>query len=609
MRGLHRIAQRLRTRIIKAVSNNGGHLASNLGVVELTVALHRVLDTPRDKLIWDVGHTCYAHKLLTGRSLRELRQWGGVSGFSRTQESTHDAFDTGHSSTSVSAALGYAVARDLNGGDATVVAVIGDGALTGGLAYEALNNAPHTRGNLIIVLNDNEMSISPNVGAIAGYLDDIRTAPFYRAAKRSVKGALGEIPLLGTRLVRGIHRVKAGVKDVLLPNWADGTQRVVTPNGGWFEDLGLVYMGPVDGHDIAALIDALHRAKRINAPVLLHVCTTKGKGYPPAEREPHRFHSVAPFNVATGQSLGNGCSNMTDAFADAVTALGDDERVVAITAAMPDGTGLSRFKARHPDRFFDVGIAEGHAVTFAAALAAGGMLPVAAIYSTFMQRAYDHILHDVCMGNYPVTLCLDRAGLSGEDGETHHGLYDVAMLCPMPNLSLLAPSTPTQLRDMLRYAVTVNKAPIALRYPKHIDGAYANVIDGIPFEFGEAAVLRRGTALTVLTYGSMTGRVLQAADTFGDDCAEIEVVDVRTLKPLDLRMINDSVSRTGRLLVVEEHTSRGGLYDMLADIQVPKRQLCLPEGFIPQGKRDVVLAHYGMDANGIATVMEQILHG
>ena len=450
------LAGEIREFLIEKISATGGHLASNLGVVELTMALHLFLDFPEDKLIWDVGHQAYTHKLLTGRKdgFDELRKFGGMSGFPKRKESDCDCFDTGHSSTSISAGLGYAFGREITGENYKVVSVIGDGALTGGMAFEALNNASSLKSNFIIVLNDNNMSISENVGGISSYLGGFRTADAYIDLKLGVMNSLTKIPVYGEKVVEKIRRTKSGIKQLFIP-------------GMFFEEMGILYLGPVDGSDIKGITRLLKEASKVNGPVLVHVMTHKGAGYLPAERHPARFHGTAPFDIETGLPLApQAKANYTDIFSTVMRKLGDrDEKVVAITTAMADGTGLKRFRNMFPERFFDVGIAEGHAVTFAAGLAAAGLKPVFAVYSSFLQRAYDQILHDVCIQNLPVVFAIDRAGLVGSDGETHQGIFDISYLSTIPGMTVLAPKNKWELSDMLKYAVDFS-GPIAIRYPR-----------------------------------------------------------------------------------------------------------------------------------------------
>jgi len=539
---LNQLSEEIRQFLVENVSNTGGHLASNLGVVELTLALHRVFDFSRDRLIWDVGHQSYVHKILTGRreNFSTLRCYEGLSGFPKTEESEFDSFNTGHSSTSVSAALGMAKARDLNGDDYNVVAVIGDGSLTGGMAYEALNHAGHTKTKMLVILNDNEMSIGKNVGSVAGYLSRLRTKNGYFKTKTKTERILKSVPVVGKYLVAGVRSIKDSVKHIFI-------------QGRFFEALGFHYIGPIDGSDISAMTEMLSNIKELNMPVLLHVYTKKGKGYRYAEDEPDKFHGIGNFCIETGETPSGGSSvSISEAFGKYLAKKADtNEKIVAITAAMPQGTGLSYFEEKHPDKFFDVGIAEQHAVTFAAGLAIKGITPVVGVYSTFLQRAYDQVLHDVCLQKLHVVFCLDRAGLSGNDGETHHGIYDMAYLTEMPHMAVLAPSSPKMLTEMMDYAVDVHKEPITIRYPKALKEE-----DSTPFEFGKSVVVKEGKDITVIAVGDMLSFVKQAAEKVIDRVS-VEVIDLRTVVPLDINTLQVSASKTGKVIVVENHSVAG----------------------------------------------------
>lgn len=481
------LADEIRQFLIEKISVTGGHLASNLGVVELTMALHLVFDLPQDKLIWDVGHQAYTHKLLTGRKagFDELRKYGGMSGFPKRKESECDAFDTGHSSTSISAGLGYVAARELQGGSHSVVSIIGDGSMTGGMAYEALNNASRLKSNFIIVLNDNNMSISENVGGMSQYLNGLRTAQAYTGLKKGVEDTLKKIPGKGDRIICHMKRTKSGIKQLFVP-------------GMFFEDMGITYLGPVDGHDIRKLTRILNEAKRVDHAVLVHVMTKKGKGYVPAEENPSRFHGTGPFDIPSGTAVGKKATDSyTDVFSKVLADIGkQDEKVVAITAAMADGTGLARFAKMFPQRFFDVGIAEEHAMTFAAGLAAGGMKPVFAVYSSFLQRAFDQTIHDVCLQNLPVFIAVDRAGLVGSDGETHQGVFDLSFLLEIPNLTVMSPKNRWEMADMVRFAVDF-PYPVALRYPR--GEAYEGLKEfRTPILYGKSEVICRESGIAIL---------------------------------------------------------------------------------------------------------------
>ena len=528
---LEQLAKEIRQLLISVISHTGGHLAPNLGVVELTLALHKVFNTPEDKIIFDVGHQAYIHKIITGRreQFPTLRQYGGLSGFPKRSESEHDAFGTGHSSTSISAALGMACARDLQGEDYNVVAVIGDGSMTGGMAFEALNNAGMLHKNMIVVLNDNEMSISKNVGAMSEYLYQLRTGETYNKIKNDIEGWLKNMEF-GSDVLKAIRRLKGSVKYLMVPT-------------SIFEELGFTYLGPVDGHDLDGLLDVLQAAKKIDGPVMVHVLTKKGKGYKPAEESPNKFHGTGPFDIATGKKITNPNApvSYTEVFGKTLTKLADiDDKIVGITAAMPDGTGLNIFAEAHKDHFFDVGIAEQHAVTAAAGMAAAGMKPVAAIYSTFMQRAYDSIMHDICMQKLHVTLCLDRAGLVGDDGYTHHGVFDYAYLRSIPNMTIMAPKDENELQHMLKTALDFD-GPVSVRYPRGSGVGVALDTQWQDLPIGKAEVLRTGKDVCFWAIGSMVQTALDAAELLETQGISAGVVNMRFAKPLDVEL---SVSYT-----------------------------------------------------------------
>ncbi|HHV63047.1 MAG TPA: 1-deoxy-D-xylulose-5-phosphate synthase [Firmicutes bacterium] len=618
-RELAQLAGELRSIIIETTASTGGHLAPNLGVVELTIALHAVLESPRDKIIWDVGHQCYAHKILTGRGDRfsTLRQYGGISGFPRRDESIHDIFNTGHSSTSISAALGIAIARDLRGEDFTVAAVIGDGSMTGGMAFEALNHAGHVGTDLIVVLNDNEMSISRNVGALASYLSRLRMNPGVRRVKGKLEEFVERVPLMGDDLSTLVKRVKGSVKYLVVP-------------GMLFEELGFTYLGPIDGHDIATIRRTVEDACDRGGPVLIHVVTQKGKGYGPAERNPRAFHGVGPFDIATGAQRSGvqvKTQTYTDVFEEALVELGAcNDRVVAITAAMPDGTGLEKFARRFPGRFFDVGIAEQHAVTFAAGLAVQGFVPVVAIYSTFLQRAYDQILHDVCLQKLHVIFAIDRAGLVGEDGPTHHGVFDMAFLRHMPNMSLMAPADGDELVSMLRFAVACD-GPVALRYPRsglpaerYSQTTTAGVLEPLNTpdtrRSGRAHVIKPGNDLAIFAVGSMVGPSVEASKFLDSHGINAAVVNARFVKPLDVETLTGIATRTGQVLTVEEGVLQGGfgsaVLEALNDAGaagVRVMRLGVPDRFIEHGARDILLEKCGLTASAIARAARQLTEG
>ncbi|AEF94942.1 1-deoxy-D-xylulose-5-phosphate synthase [Desulfotomaculum nigrificans CO-1-SRB] len=602
------LAREIRETLINTVSVTGGHLAPNLGVVELTIAIHRVFNSAVDRIIWDVGHQSYVHKLLTGRQAQfsTLRQYGGLSGFPKRDESIHDAFDTGHSSTSISAALGMVLARDLKGEKYSVVAVIGDGSMTGGMAFEALNHAGHLKKNLIVILNDNEMSIAPNVGALSSYLSSLRTDPKYSRSKDEIAELLQKIPH-GPKLLKVVDRLKDSLKYLVVP-------------GMLFEELGFTYLGPVDGHDIKAVTTMLKQAKNLGGPVLVHVLTKKGKGYEPAEKNPDLFHGVGPFDVVTGaiKKIPGAPPSYTQIFGQTMINLAkQDDKIIGITAAMPSGTGLNKFAQEFPNRYFDVGIAEQHAVTMAAGLAAGGYRPVVAIYSTFLQRAYDQVLHDVCLQNLPVTFALDRAGLVGDDGPTHHGVFDLAYLRNIPNMVIMAPKDENELQHMLKTAVYHN-APTAVRYPRGAGEGVAidSQLQTIPI--GQAEVLWDGEDVVLLAIGNMVPEALKAAENLRAQGISAAVINARYVKPLDEELILHYAARTGHLVTVEEHVLMGGFGSAVLELleraglsEVKVKRIGIPDCFVEHGKQKILRANYGLTAEGIVeTVLagEQRLH-
>ena len=592
------LAEELRERIVAVTSVNGGHLASSLGVVELTIALHRVLDTPTDKIVWDVGHQAYAHKLLTGRLDRfpTLRRLDGISGFPKREESPYDAFGVGHSSTSISAALGMAAARDARGGREKVVAVIGDGSLTSGLAFEGLNQAGDLKKDMVVILNDNEMSISTNVGALASFLSRKMTSDLFVRMKKDAKTLLSGMPHFGKDLLNLARRAEDSLKGFFTP-------------GMLFEAFGFDYVGPVDGHQLEDLMETLENVSRLKGPVLLHVLTKKGKGYAPAEQNPALFHGIGPFDRETGRvkSSAGGPPSYTEVFGTSLIALAEaDPRVVAITAAMPEGTGLIEFSKRFPERFFDVGIAEQHAVTFAAGLAANGLRPTVALYSTFLQRAYDNVLHDVCLQNLPVTFALDRGGLVGADGPTHHGVFDLSYLRHIPNLAVMAPRDEIELRRALRTSLVFD-GPFAYRYPRGaaLGLPLPEVIE--PLEIGRGEKLREGTDGTFLALGVGVAAALEAAELLEEEGLSLAVVDARFVKPLDSELIFAEARATGLLLTVEENALQGGfgsaVLELLADQALSPRVLRfgVPDRFVEQGTQDELRRRIGIDAAGLAT--------
>lgn len=588
---LKELAGEIREFLIEKISKTGGHLASNLGVVELTMAMHLILDLPEDKIIWDVGHQSYTHKILTGRKegFDNLRKYGGMSGFPKRKESACDAFDTGHSSTSISAGLGLVKARDLNGESYKVVSVIGDGSLTGGMAYEALNNAAHLDTNFIIVLNDNHMSISENVGGMSKYLDRIRTADFYTGLKKGVTDTLEKVPVVGDTMIDKIRRTKSSIKQLLVP-------------GMFFEDMGITYLGPVKGHNIPMLCKALQEAKKIKGPVLLHVLTKKGKGYEPAEKEPGRFHGISPFVVETGESTSqNKKDSYTDVFGKVLCDIAQkNDRVTAITAAMEDGTGLSRFHSMFPERFFDVGIAEEHAVTFAAGLAAGGSKPIVAVYSSFLQRAYDQMIHDVGLQNLPVVFAVDRAGLVGSDGETHQGIFDLSYLSSIPNMTVLSPKHKWELADMLRFAVDCD-GPVAVRYPR------GTAYDGYeefrsPIVYGKSEMIYEETEIAILSMGHMFEEAVRVRETLKERGYACSLVNGRFVKPLDEEMLEHLSENHKLIAVMEENVAIGGYGMQVAAYAAGKGwkvrvlPLSLPDGYVEHGSVEILRKETGIDA-------------
>ena len=600
---LKQLPEEIRQFLIQSLSETGGHLASNLGVVELTIALHLTFDLPKDKIIWDVGHQSYTHKLLTGRreGFGTLRQFGGMSGFPKREESDCDCFNTGHSSTSISAGLGLAAARDMQADGGKVISVIGDGALTGGMAFEALNNASKLDTNFIIVLNDNDMSISPNVGGLSQYLGGIRTAAAYQDLKNGVMESLNKIPVYGERIVKRIRRTKSGIKQLLIP-------------GMLFEDMGILYLGPVDGHDIDKMTAMFQKASRVNGPVLVHVLTEKGRGYEPAVRHPARFHGTEPFEIETGLvRQKKKKAAYTDIFSTVMRKLGDrDERVTAVTAAMEMGTGLKRFHNMFPKRFFDVGIAEEHAVTFAAGLAAGGRRPVFAVYSSFLQRAYDQILHDVCLQDLPVVFAIDRAGIVGSDGETHQGIFDISYLRTIPNMTLLAPKNKWEFSDMIKFAIDFGH-PAAIRYPR------VEAYDGLqqfraPIVCGKSETLYETGSVVLLAYGSMVKTAKEVRRLLLQEGMECALVNMRFAKPLDTQMLLQ-VAETYQLAVtMEENVITGGIGEAVSEYMrqngfgIPVLQVAVPDMFVPHGNVEVLKRQIGLDAESIVHKIQTFLN-
>lgn len=594
------LAEEIREFIIESLSKTGGHLASNLGVVELTIAMHRVFDLPKDKLIWDVGHQSYTHKILTGRKdgFETLRREGGISGFPKRSESDCDVFDTGHSSTSISAGVGYVRARELKKENYSVVSIIGDGALTGGMAYEALNNAASLKSNFIIVLNDNEMSITENVGGMSSYLSGLRTASAYTGFKMDVTKALNRIPGIGPGMVDAMRKTKSSIKQIIIP-------------GMLFEDMGLTYLGPVDGHNIPQLIKTFQEAKRFEGPILVHVLTQKGRGYEPAMRHPARFHGAGPFDVKTGLPVGKSNPTYTDVFSTVMRKMGDRRKdVAAVTAAMMTGVGLKRFSNMFPDRCFDVGIAEEHAVTFAAALSLGGITPVVAIYSSFLQRAYDQIMHDVCMQNLHVVFAIDRAGLVGYDGETHHGIFDLSYLGSMPNMTILAPKNLWELSDMIKFAVDYD-GPIAVRYPR--GEAYAGLKEfRAPICLGKSEVIHEGSRVALLAIGSMVKMAEEVQKQLKERMdMDAALVNARFVKPIDEELLRSFADTYELVVTLEENVKDGGFGERVLafaeeeDLPFGVEIIALPDRFIPHGSVSYQMKQVGFTPEDICGRIEE----
>ena len=592
---LLQLKEEIRNFLVESISVTGGLLASYLGVVELTMALHLVFDLPKDKIIWDVGHQSYTHKILTGRreGFSYLRQYGGMSGFPKTNESESDCFNTGHSSTSISAGLGLAQAREITGEDYHVISVIGDGALTGGMAFEALNNASRLKTNFIVVLNDNNMSISKNVGGLNRYLSGFRTASAYQEFKNGVMNSLNKIPVYGEGMVRRIRNAKSGIKQLFVP-------------GMLFEELGLMYLGPVDGTNISAMRRILEEAKRVEGPVLVHVLTKKGAGYAPAERHPSRFHGAEPFEIETGLPKNRRTkANYTDVFATVMNKLAErNPKVVAITAAMAEGTGLKRFANMYPDRFFDVGIAEQHGVTFAAGLAKAGLVPVFAVYSSFLQRAYDQVLHDVCIQNLPVVFAIDRGGLVGSDGETHQGIFDLSFLATIPNMTIMAPKNKWELSDMMKYAVGLG-SPVAVRYPR------GEAYDGLKehreaISLGKSELLYQGSQVAIMALGSMVPVACQVRDMLQEYGIKTTVINARFAMPFDQQAVRDLCGEHTLLVTMEENVASGGFGEHISafvkeeELDLSVLSIAIPDCYVEHGNVNVLKEKLGLDADSSA---------
>ncbi|WP_455719883.1 1-deoxy-D-xylulose-5-phosphate synthase [Agathobacter sp.] len=592
----------IREFLIESISVTGGHLASNLGVVELTMALHLCFELPKDKIVWDVGHQSYTHKILTGRKegFATLRQFGGMSGFPKADESDCDCFNTGHSSTSISAGLGLAMARQVTGDDYHVVSVIGDGALTGGMAYEALNNASSIKSNFIIVLNDNNMSISENVGGVSQYLSGFRTADAYRDLKNNIMNSLNQIPVYGERMVKRIRNTKSSIKQLLIP-------------GMFFEEMGIIYLGPVDGSDIHEMCRVFEEAKRVDGPVLVHVITKKGAGYPPAERYPSRFHGAEPFDIETGLPKKKRTkANYTDVFSTVMKKMGErNPDVVAITAAMADGTGLRRFRRNFPDRFFDVGIAEAHATTFAAGLAKAGLIPVFAVYSSFLQRAFDQVLHDVCIQNLHVVFAIDRAGLVGSDGETHQGIFDISYLSAIPNMTILAPKNKWELSDMMKFAIRFN-GPIAVRYPR------GTAYDGLkeirePVELGKSELIQHGKGVAIMALGSMVATAVDVVELLQKRGINATLINARFAMPFDKAAIKSLTTDHYMLVTMEENVLSGGFGEHVTEfvkaheLALRVLNIALPDCYVEHGNVDLLKKELKVDAESVADRIMQEL--
>lgn len=589
------LAEEIREEMVETVSKTGGHLASNLGVVELTIALHSVFDLPEDKIVWDVGHQTYVHKMLTGRreKMNTLRSLNGIAGFPKTKESIYDDFNTGHSSTSISAALGMARARDLNNKDNHVIAVIGDGALTGGMALEALDDAGSSKTRLIVILNDNEMSISKNVGGISRFLTRIRTKKFYKKSNNCIRKLLEKIPKFGTFVIHIARRIKYSIKQLMIPNM-------------FFEDLGFKYLGPVDGHDIERVEWILNLAKKEKEPVVVHIITKKGKGYKPAEENPDSFHAIGSFNKETGKLIKTKEKDYSQVFGDKLVELAEkNEKIVAVTAAMADGTGLKEFKKKYPKRFFDVGIAEQHAVCMAAGMAKEGFIPVVPIYSSFYQRAFDQVIHDVCMQNLPVVMCVDRAGLVGQDGETHQGMFDLSFFNLIPNITIMAPKDFKELEEMLEFAVSL-KAPVVIRYPRGTENKKIKFDKQEKIELGKSEILTQGEDITIVAIGKMVAKAFEVKEELEKEGKTAEVINARFLKPFDEQTIINSMRKTKNIITLEDNTIIGGLASKVEELvsknkenNIQFKAFGLPDKFIEHGKVEELEEMYKLDAKSI----------
>ena len=590
------LAQEIRNYILEVVSKNGGHLASNLGIVELTLALHTVFNVPEDKIIWDVGHQSYVHKIITGRreELKTLRKFKGIAGFPKTNETESDCFNTGHSSTSISAALGMARALELQGKKNDVIAVIGDGALTGGMALEALNDAGFSDCNITVILNDNEMSISPNTGGLNQFLGKLRTKKLYTRTNKLIKGRITKIPIVGKPTVKIIQQIKRAIKQLVI-------------NRMYFEDIGFTYLGPVDGHNMEKLESILKTSKQVKGPVLIHVLTTKGKGYKYAEENPDKFHATGAFDIETGKSIKSKATDYSKVFGNKLIELAkQNDKIVAITAAMKDGTGLSEFQKQFPNRFFDVGIAEQHAVTMAAGMAKEGLIPIVPIYSSFYQRAYDQVIHDIAMQNLPVIMCVDRAGIVGADGETHQGLLDMAFFKLVPNLTIMAPKDFRELEEMLEFAINLKK-PVVIRYPRGGEDAKIKFEKHDKIELGTSETLQEGNDITIIAIGKMVAKAMHLANKIKSDNTEknkksVEVINARFLKPFDTEKIKKSIEKTKNVITIEDGTCVGGLATTIKELIVDNniqdvkiKTIAYPDEFIEHGTAEELEKMYGFD--------------
>ena len=594
------LAKDLRNYVLEIVSENGGHLASNLGVVELTIALESVFNPNKNKIIWDVGHQTYVHKILNGRKeqLKTLRKLSGIAGFPKTNESETDCFNTGHSSTSLSAAMGMAKARDLKKENHSVIAVIGDGALTGGMALEALNHIGCSKTNVIVILNDNEMSISKNISGVNMFLSKLRAQKFYTSSNKSVRKILEKIPFIGNILIKIIRRIKQGIKQLIIPKM-------------FFEDIGFKYLGPIDGHDISDMEQIFKKAKKLNEPVLIHVLTKKGKGYQIAEEMPDKFHATSPFDLKTGMPKKEKTKDYSKVFGEKLVQLAtENDKIVAITAAMKDGTGLTEFASKFPDRFFDVGIAEQHALTFAAGIAKEGMIPIVPIYSSFYQRAYDSVIHDICMQNLPVIMCADRAGIVGQDGETHQGIFDLSFFKLIPNLNIMAPKNFKELEDMLEFSIKLQK-PVVIRYPRGGEEK-EKLNDRIKIELGKSEILSNGKDVTILAIGKEGSKAIQVKNELKENGIEAEVINVRFLKPFDTSKIIESIKKTKFVVTMEDNTLIGGLSSTVKELIIENKleniilkSFGYPDVFVEHGMTKELEEKYGVDVKNIVKI---ILH-